>query len=140
MLVLDSDVLSIIQRGEGEAYEKLSARLMAEDDDVVTTIVSFEEQMRGWLALVARYQDVTRQVLPYAHLHTLLEDYSSRPVLDFDDAAAAEFSRLRKLKVRVGTMDLKIASIVLVHDATLITRNISDFGRVPELRAYDWAI
>ncbi len=45
---------------------------------------------------------------------------------------------LRKLLRRVGTMDLKIAAICLVHDATLITRNLADFGQVPGLRVENW--
>ena len=35
-------------------------------------------------------------------------------------------------------MDLKIASIVLVHDATLLSRNLRDFRQVPGLRVEDW--
>jgi tRNA(fMet)-specific endonuclease VapC len=53
-------------------------------------------------------------------------------------AAADTFVRLRKEGVRVGTMDLKIASISLVHDATLLTRNGGDFGKVHGLRFDNW--
>ena len=35
-------------------------------------------------------------------------------------------------------MDLKIASIVLVHNATLLTRNFKDFRPIPGLKAEDW--
>jgi tRNA(fMet)-specific endonuclease VapC len=35
-------------------------------------------------------------------------------------------------------MDLKIASIVLANDATLLTRNANDFNRIPGLRVEDW--
>lgn len=60
------------------------------------------------------------------------------PVLPFEEVAAAEFRRLQSLKIRVGTMDLKIASITLAHNALLITRNISDFEQVPNLKLADW--
>ncbi|HZZ79500.1 MAG TPA: hypothetical protein VFE62_13335 [Gemmataceae bacterium] len=54
MLVLDTDLLTIIQRQEGAAYERLVARLkpLAEKEPVAITIVSLEEQMRGWLAFL----------------------------------------------------------------------------------------
>ena len=35
-------------------------------------------------------------------------------------------------------MDLKIASIVLVHGATLLSSNLQDFERVPGLPVEDW--
>ena len=35
-------------------------------------------------------------------------------------------------------MDLKIAAIVLANDATLLTRNLGDFRKVPDLKAEDW--
>ena len=50
MIILDTDVLSIVQRGEGLAYDHLVARLDVADDEVVVSIVSFEEQIRGWIA------------------------------------------------------------------------------------------
>jgi tRNA(fMet)-specific endonuclease VapC len=52
--------------------------------------------------------------------------------------AKQEEKRLKRSRLRVGTMDLKIAAIALAHGATLLTRNLKDFGRVPGLRIEDW--
>jgi tRNA(fMet)-specific endonuclease VapC len=46
--------------------------------------------------------------------------------------------RLRQAGIRIGTMDLKIAAIALTHDAMLLSRNLSDFKKVPGLRVEDW--
>jgi tRNA(fMet)-specific endonuclease VapC len=35
-------------------------------------------------------------------------------------------------------MDLKIAAIVPAHEATLLSRNLADFGQIPGLRVEDW--
>jgi tRNA(fMet)-specific endonuclease VapC len=47
---------------------------------------------------------------------------------------------LQKAKLRIGTLDLKIAAITLAHDATLLTRNTADFGKVPGLKFEDWTV
>lgn len=52
--------------------------------------------------------------------------------------AAEQFHELRRARVRIGTMDLRIAAIALVNDATLLSRNLADFRRVPGLRVEDW--
>ena len=35
-------------------------------------------------------------------------------------------------------MDLRIACIVLAHNATLLTANLRDFRKIPDLRVEDW--
>jgi tRNA(fMet)-specific endonuclease VapC len=59
-------------------------------------------------------------------------------VLLFEDPAVAEFKRLKQSKIRIGTMDLRIASIALANTATVISRNLRDFQRVPGLHVEDW--
>lgn len=60
------------------------------------------------------------------------------PIVEFDKQAAQEFQHLRKTYPRLGTMDLKIASVVLVNQAVLLTRNSSDFGQIAGLSIKDW--
>jgi tRNA(fMet)-specific endonuclease VapC len=67
-----------------------------------------------------------------------LDNYRGIPVLAFDDAAAAVFQRLRRTRLRIGTMDVKIAAIVRSREATLLSRNLADFRQVPGLRVEDW--
>ena len=96
--------------------------------------------MRGWLARLARAATQERQIFDYGELKKLLQSYCSFAVLDYSAEAAAEFQRLLALKLRIGTMDLKIAAITLASNATLLTRNMVDFSRVPGLRAEDWSV
>lgn len=140
MIVLDTDVLSIVQHGRGVLFDAIANRLDEADDEVYLAIITFEEQMRGWLAKIAHARALPAQVTAYSRLWDLLEDFRHRPVLKFDQLAAREFAALRDLKLRISTMDLRIASIVLANDALLISRNLSDFERVPGLRVEDWTI
>ena len=59
-------------------------------------------------------------------------------MLPWDTDTADIFQELRKQRIRIGTMDLKIASIVLAYNATLLSRNLRDFQQVPGLRVEDW--
>ena len=79
--------------------------------------------MRGWLAYIARSKSLKQQVESYAKLHALLDDFTTRPILDFDQHAAAEFERLLRLKVRIRTMDFRIAAITIAQDGLLLSKN-----------------
>jgi tRNA(fMet)-specific endonuclease VapC len=59
-------------------------------------------------------------------------------VLEFDETAQAQYESVRSRVRRVGTLDLRISSIVLSLDATLLSRNLRDFRQVPGLRVEDW--
>jgi tRNA(fMet)-specific endonuclease VapC len=68
----------------------------------------------------------------------ILIDFVAMQVLPFDDAAGNRFETLRRQRARIGTMDLRIASIALARGFTVLTRNLVDFERVPGLAAEDW--
>jgi tRNA(fMet)-specific endonuclease VapC len=103
-------------------------------------IITFEEQTRGWLAFQARGRSLEQQVNAYRKLKRHLDIYLGLNVLEFTMKAAREFDRLRTLRLRIGSMDLKIAAIALIADATLLTRNLKDFSRVPGLRLENWTV
>ncbi len=136
MIILDTDCLSLLERERLLESSKLINSLERHQSD--TTIISFEEQMRGWLSFIARCKTLEEQVVGYERLHRFLESYRKTPVLDFDENAAAIFRELKASRPRIGTMDLKIAAITISTKAILVTRNLSDFEQVPGLRAEDW--
>ena len=139
MIVLDTDHLTVLFFEDHSQREALLARLLASDDrDVAATVVSLEEQMRGWLVAIAREKLVERQVIAYRELAELFRFFESFYIGHFDDASVKQFKTLKASKVRIGTMDLKIASIALANDALLLTANHSDFSQVPGLRFENW--
>jgi tRNA(fMet)-specific endonuclease VapC len=107
---------------------------------ISTTIISYEEQMRGWLSYIAKAQSEDKQVEAYKQLKNQLMNYCAIPVIEFDLDAVREFNRLRKTYPRLGTMDLKIAAITIVNRSTLLTRNSFDFGQISGLPIEDWTI
>lgn len=141
MLVLDTDHLSLAESTRSAESRRLRERLeQVPTEEVVATIISFEEQTRGWLAYMARARTLVQQIEAYRRLNRHLDAYRKIQILDFEERAAAEFQRLKQARLRIGTMDLKIAAIVLVQGATLLSRNLSDFRKVPGLQVEDWTV
>jgi tRNA(fMet)-specific endonuclease VapC len=139
MLVLDTDYLSLLQWSAHIGRDQVLARIrLTHAEEVATTIVTYEEQTRGWIAVKASAKTVVQEIAAYSRLKRHLDDFREVPVLDFDSRAGVEYQRLRQLRIRVGTMDLKIAAIVLADDATLLTKNLADFRKVPRLKIEDW--
>ncbi len=141
MFILDTDHLTVIQRRSEPAYSSLYARLRyTPPGEVCTTIVSVEEQMRGWLSVISRAKRIEQEIASYRKLHDLLSFFGSIPVLDLDEAAAERLLQLRRLRLRLGSMDLKIAAIAHSREAILLSRNLVDFRRVPGLQVEDWTL
>jgi tRNA(fMet)-specific endonuclease VapC len=139
MIILDTDCLSLLDREKHIESSQLRQRLKNfPREEIFTTIISFEEQMRGWLALISRAKNFEQEIFAYERLHRSLETYRNTAVLDYDQNATEIYKNLKSSKIRVGTMDLKIASIALSRRAILVSRNLKDFEEVPNLVVKDW--
>ena len=138
MFVLDTDHLSFLERAGHPIGDRIRKKLEAAREDCVATIISYEEQCRGWLSKVAQANTIADQVSVYRKLLRQLQNYCAMTVIEFDEQAAIQFQVLKKATIRIPTMDLKIAAIAISRDATLVTRNWDDFVKVPALRIEDW--
>ncbi|MEA5595086.1 type II toxin-antitoxin system VapC family toxin [Rivularia sp. UHCC 0363] len=135
--ILDTDTLSLFQR----AHPLISQRVNAiPKEQLAVTIITFEEQMYGRLNRIRRANSQELSVLAYMQLHETLEDFKTINVLDFTQEAANCYSQLLRQKIRIGTQDLRIASIVISHNGILVTRNQQDFSRIPDLQFEDWTV
>ena len=140
MILLDTDIFSLLELPDSPEYLRLRARIAQLDpgEPIATTVITYEEQSRGRLATVNAARAPLQLVQAYAHLQQHVLNYSKIPVIAFDERAALTARALQKSKLRLGTMDMRIAAIALTNDALLLSRNVRDFRRVPELRVEDW--
>jgi tRNA(fMet)-specific endonuclease VapC len=132
--------LSLLERNSADS---LGLQIRLENvpaDQIATTIVNYEEQMRGWLEHAARANSRERLLNAYSRLWIHVETFRGIPLLPFDERAVDEFEKLQKARIRIGSMDLKIASIALANQAVLLSRNLSDFDKVPGQRVEDWSV
>jgi tRNA(fMet)-specific endonuclease VapC len=138
MILVDTDHLTVLRYAEHPRCVALEARLRSAGEPITTTVITVEEQMRGWLSDLGRKRDVRTQLPVYENLARLIESLGRWRIVRFEARAAEEFERLRKLHVRIGTPDLKIAAIALVQGALLLSANLRDFRKVPRLRVENW--
>jgi tRNA(fMet)-specific endonuclease VapC len=137
MITLDTDIVSMLFEG----HARVSERYRREIEEVVITIVTRIEALRGRFDSIVKAADGPQLLNAQQRLAVTESDLLTLRRLPFDAASAAEFDRLRqnkKLK-KIGRGDLLIACIALAHRATLVTRNLRDFRQVPGLQVDNWA-
>ena len=137
LAVVDTDHFSAIERDAAFA-RRFNDQRVSRGFEVFIGVVSVQEVARGWLALLHRAASPQQQVAAYARFQRGMEALCSWDMLPFDDDAASRFVVLKSHFKQAGTMDLKIASLCLAHEATLLTRNVRDFDFIPGLRVENW--
>jgi tRNA(fMet)-specific endonuclease VapC len=138
-VLLDTDYLSILHWQEQPACDRLLARLdQLPADDIATSIVSFQEQVQGWMAYLNRAKKPAQIVEAYAKLESLWRSFLRMNVLSFTAEAQATFAEVRRQVPRIETMDARIAATALATNSTLLSRNLRHFRGVPGLVVEDW--
>lgn len=65
-------------------------------------------------------------------------------ILPFDSTAAREYADLRAYLERTGNLigpnELMTASIALANGLAVVTHNLAEFSRVPNLTVEDWEV
>lgn len=141
MYLMDTDHYGICQQKSGDEFAKLDARLAAHvEDKIYIPIITFHEQVSGWTGYLNQNRTPDQVIRAYERLAAIIHDFSKSEIVGFDAAASSYFHSLRSQGVRVGTMDLRIASIALSRNWTVLTRNTVDFAKVPNLKIEDWTI
>ncbi|MBC1240510.1 type II toxin-antitoxin system VapC family toxin [Nostoc sp. 2RC] len=135
--ILDTDTFSLFQRAHLLVVQRVNT---IPTEQLATTIVTFEEQMYGRMNRIRRADSQESLVFAYMQLNETLKDFKTINVLDYNQEAANCYTELRRQKIRIGTQDLRIASIAITNNGILVTRNQRDFCRVAELKFEDWTL
>ena len=136
-VVLDTNHFTELVR-QSSPGERLLSRLRHHRAAAFTTVVNAQEIAVGWCALINRLPAGTPQLDAYRQFKNSLQLLIELSLLDFDAESAIVFHQLQASRLRVGTMDLKIAGICLAHDILLLSRNLRDFEKIPGLRVENW--
>ncbi len=137
LFVLDTDHLSMFQRGYGPLLPRIQA---VPASRMAITIISVEEMLQGRLAQVRRAGPGEERINAYTWLEKTIRFFQFFQILSFDAEVERRYAALLARRLGVGAQVLKIAAIALNHHAVLVTRNRRDFNQISELPLEDWTI
>jgi len=127
--LLDTNTLIYAQKYQGRCLEKMASHPV---DALAWSVINVQELNLG----VAKSSHPQRL---QSYMALLRQRYQ---VLDYTSACAEAAGALQAILQRQGTpigpYDLQIAGIALAHNLTVVTRNVREFSRVPDLRVEDW--
>jgi tRNA(fMet)-specific endonuclease VapC len=137
MHLLDTNILTALHLGNPKIINALS---QLNDPQVAITIITKVELLRGRIDFLLKANDGEAVLRAQAFLWETEQRLDEIEIIPFDAAAIAQFETLLSNPSlrKSGRADLLIASIALANRATLVTRNIKDFQRIPNLKLTNW--
>jgi tRNA(fMet)-specific endonuclease VapC len=139
VILRDSDHLNVLKYSDCARHARLHRRLLAAAPELIaTTIVNVEEQMRGWLAAIAKESTLLRQITAYCELTDLFDFFAKLNIISQSTDAVDLFNGFRNSGIKIGSMDLKMACIARAKKALFLTANRRGFEEVPGLRLENW--
>lgn len=135
--LFDTDHLTWFEEANPHVMSRFN---LCQPDEVCTSAVNGYEALTG---RVDRLKTSTlkpiQRIAAFAGLVNTMRILQQFLILQYDDRAESRFIGLHSLRVRTGAQDLRIASIALVHNLTLVTGNTQHFRLVPGLTIEDWS-
>jgi tRNA(fMet)-specific endonuclease VapC len=129
MFVLDTNTLIDFFKGRGKVASKL---LSVPPSEIALAAVAAYEI---WVGVLGS-RDAERRQAQFDSFLSLIN------VVPFDAPASREAAEVRLALERrgepIGPLDTLIAATALAQNATLVTRNVKEFGRVPGLKVVNW--
>jgi tRNA(fMet)-specific endonuclease VapC len=128
--MLDTNICIYLIKRQPESVVK---RLFTEEiEQVGISIITVAELEFG----------VTKSQFPERNSVALIEFLTPFRILEFDQAAAHEYGRIRAFLEEkgqvIGPMDLLIAAHATSRNLVLVTNNEREFQRVPKLTIENW--
>jgi tRNA(fMet)-specific endonuclease VapC len=131
--LLDTNILIYLIKKQPPAIaERIDA--LSEDDSLCMSFITWAELLKGAerstrkADVLNRLESLARQVpVRYPAGPRICRHYAEQAV------------RLKDAGTPIGASDLWIACHALAEDATVVTHNVREFGRVSGLRVEDWS-
>ncbi len=137
MHILDTDTLNHLHADNPRVITRLQK---LDDPDVGITIITRIELLRGRFDFLLKAATGSELLRAQKWLDWTVDRLALITIFPFDKVSAAQFEHLKKQKGlrKIGRADMLIASIVLANQATLVTRNVRHFQKIPRLSVVNW--
>lgn len=133
--VLDTDTLSLYHRGYPSLDEKVDSHPL---EELAITVITVEEELSGWYGLLRNIRSPDEEVRAYERLAEAIPLLARWRILSMPHSALMRYESLKRMNLNVRKMDLRIAAIALECGGIVVTRNLRDFRRIPNLEAENW--
>lgn len=110
-------------------------------NDVAITVITVQELFNGWAGKLNDPAQANNLVYLYTKLWKTTEFFKVITILNFEEDSENTYQALRQNKALAKKRiekDLRIASIALAQNATIVTRNYKDFSQIPNLNIENW--
>jgi tRNA(fMet)-specific endonuclease VapC len=137
MTAFETDIFTEILHGKPVYVQQ--AALIPGDQQSIPIVVA-EVIIRGHMNQIRRAEanKKTDFAVAYQHFEDAISAIRAVRILSYTPAAHALAMAWKASKIKVGTHDLRIAAIAVIHGATLVTRNKRDFDQIPGLTLAVW--
>ena len=138
MIALDTDIMTLALYGDAAITARLDAVPIIEQG---VPIVVVEELVRGRLAAIRQAESgkgKNNLADAYDLFTKTVKDTRKYELLRFTPPAEQLVVSWKRLKLKIGSKDLRIAAISIIHGAKLVTRNARDYAQVPGLNFEVW--
>jgi len=136
--ILDTDHASLFLAGN----KSIIAQVAKHSNNVAITVITVQELFNGWTGRLNNPTQANKLTHLYTKLWETTEFFKVITILNFDQDAENLCQILQQSSNALGKKriekDLRIASIALVQNATIVTRNYKDFSQIPNLKIENW--
>lgn len=136
--ILDTDHTSLFLAGN----KSVIAQVAEHSDNIAITIITVQELFNGWNGKLNDPRQANNLSNLYNKLWQTIEFFKVITIFNFNRDSEVYYNNLRQnnrnLAKKRLEKDLRIASIALMQNAILVTRNYKDFSQVPNLQLENW--
>ncbi len=132
MYMLDTNIcIYAIKKRSAEVLDRLKKNL---EKGLCISAITLAELEHG----------VKKSAYPEKNELALMQFLSVLTVLPFDDMASVEYGKIcahfQEQGTPIGVMDMLIAAHAKAEGMVLVTNNVREFERVPELTVENWSV